>query len=319
VANAAKEIILGMKFPGRKEILEESRTSPAKDVSRVEKTPVNPEANELFQKGRHALSLWGVDGYRAATGYFKQAISKDPEFAQAYSYLASSYAARMSWNGDLSPGEAQKNIEKYLAEAWKRGPSDNDYLTRALVEFFINKDFKGAEKLFLQAIELNPGNATSLYIYSHLLNMMGRFEEAVPWMNKAKAIEPLTVPSYHYQTICFYLTNRLEEALNNIVEALRLYPSVLSLHNFLGRIYLFMGRNEDTIEAMVSALASSKVRPPSMVAWLAAAYFALKKEDKAKELTEELIERSEGDEKGVNVYLAYLFCAWRSANGWSLV
>ena len=44
-----------------------------------------------------------------------------------------------------------------------------------------------------------------------------------------------------------------------------------------------------------------------MVAWLGAAYGATGKEDKCKELTDELIERSESDEKGVNVYLAYLF------------
>jgi len=43
----------------------------------------------------------------------------------------------MSWNGDLSPEEAKKNIEIYLTEAWKRGPSENDYLTKAFIEFFI--------------------------------------------------------------------------------------------------------------------------------------------------------------------------------------
>ncbi|MDZ7645924.1 MAG: hypothetical protein U5K54_01395 [Cytophagales bacterium] len=97
-------------------------------------------------KGRHAFNQWSVEGYRTATDYFQQAIAKDPEFKQAYSYLASSYSARMSWNGDLAPNEAQKHIEKYLQEAWKRGPSDNDYLTKAFVELFIKKDFTSSEK-----------------------------------------------------------------------------------------------------------------------------------------------------------------------------
>jgi adenylate cyclase len=68
----------------------------------------NREAYDLFLKGRHAFNLWGVEGYRTATEYYKQAIAKDPDFQEAYSYLASSYSARMSWNGDLSPAEAQK-------------------------------------------------------------------------------------------------------------------------------------------------------------------------------------------------------------------
>ena len=73
----------------------------------------------------------------------------------------------MSWNGDLSPGEALKYIERYLSEAWKRGPTDNDYLTKAFVEFFITKDFKSSEQMLLKAIELNPNNATVLYTYSY--------------------------------------------------------------------------------------------------------------------------------------------------------
>jgi TolB-like protein/Flp pilus assembly protein TadD len=281
--------------------------SPVKNVTTSPPPIINAEADDLLMKGRHALSLWGVDGYRAATGYFKQAIAKAPDFREAYSHLASSYVARMSWNGDLAPGEARRNIERYLAEAWKRGPSDNDYLTRAYVEFFINRDFNEAEKLLLQAIEMNPRNTTSLYTYSYLLNMAGRKDEAVQWVNKAKAIEPLTIPYYYYQTICLYLLNRHDDALSNVLEALRLYPSVLRLHDFLARIYLTMERNEDAMEVILSALATSKVRPPSMVAWLAIAYASLKKEEQAKELIEELIERSETNEKGVNICLVYVF------------
>ena len=107
----------------------------------------NIEAYHLFLKGRHAFNKWSVEGYRTATDYFLQAIAKDPNFREAYSYLASSYSARMSWNGDLSPVEAKKNIEKYLEEAWRRNPTDNDFLTKAFLEFFITKDFASSEKV----------------------------------------------------------------------------------------------------------------------------------------------------------------------------
>ena len=71
----------------------------------------------FFLKGRHAFNQWGVNGYRAASEYYKQAIAKDPDFQQAYSALASSYSARMSWNGDLSPHEAEQHIQRYLEES----------------------------------------------------------------------------------------------------------------------------------------------------------------------------------------------------------
>ena len=269
----------------------------------------NIEAYDLFLKGRHAFNQWSEDGYRTASKYFKKAIEKDPEFKLAYSYLASSYSARMSWNGDLSPNEALKNIELYLNEAWKRGPSDNDYLTKAFVEFFISKDFTTSEELLLKAMELNPNNATVLYTYSYLLNMMGRFTEALSYVEKAQKIDPLTVAYFNYQTISLYLLNRKEEVLNTLNEALQLYPTVVRLYDFLGRIYLTAGRFEDAIEALSSGLRSSKIRPPSMIAYQAAAYVGLKREDKAKELLSELIKRSEAQEKGVNIYVVHVYNA----------
>jgi len=287
----------------------ESSLSPQENRKLNEVPTRNLKAFDLFLKGRHAFNQWGAHGYRMATDYFKEAIAMDPDFKEAYSYLASSYSARMSWNGDLSPLEALKNIKIHLAEAWKRGPSDNDYLTKAFVEFFISKDFGSAEKLLLQAIELGPNNAPVLYTYSYLSNMMGRHEEALQFVSKARTIDPLTVAYYNYQIVSLYLLNRHEEALTAINEALQLYPSVLRLYDFLARIYLSLGRYEDTVEAVGSGLSISTIRPPSMVAYLAAAHAGLDEETKTKELLDELILRSKGDEKGVNIYVVHVFNA----------
>gem|GEM_PF-218893 len=281
-----------------------------KQTEKLKEIPTkNLEAYDLFLKGRHAFNQWSVDGYRTASEYFKQAIAKDPEFKQAYSYLASSYSARMSWNGDLSPEEARSNIEIYLNEAWKRGPSDNDYLTKAFVEFFIAKDFPTSEKLLLQAIEISPNNANVLYTYSYLLNTMGRHEEAVKVVDQAKVIDPLTVAYFNYQIINLYLLKRYEEAISTIHEALQLYPTVLRFYDFLGRVYLTIGKYAEAEEALLTGMRTSKIKPPSMIAYLVGAYAGLKNETKAKELTNELIKRSEANEKGVNVYLVHAFNA----------
>ena len=287
----------------------QSSLSPQENKKLNEVPTRNLKAYDLFLKGRHAFNQWGAHGYRMATDYFKEAIALDPDFKEAYSYLASSYSARMSWNGDLSPIEALENIKVHLDEAWKRGPTDNDYLTKAFVEFFINKDFGSAEKLLLQAIELGPNNATVLYTYSYLSNVMGRHEEAIELVSKARTIDPLTVAYYNYQIVSLYLLNRHEEALTALNEALQLYPSVLRLYDFLARIYLSLGRYKDTVEAVRSGLSISKIRPPSMVAYLAIAYARLEDEGKTKELLAELTLRSKGNEKGVNIYVVHIFNA----------
>ena len=269
----------------------------------------NLEAFDLFLKGRHAFNQWGVEGYKAATEYFKKAIALDPDFKEAYSYLASSYSARMSWNGDLSPYEANENIEVYLSEAWKRGPTDNDYLTKAFVEFFVNKDFAASEKLLLDAISLNPNNASVLYTYSYLLDMMGRVDEAIQWVNKAKEIEPLSVAYFNYQTISLHLLGKNEEALDTLKEGLKLFPSVLRFYDFMARIYLILEKWKEAEESVLAGFRTSSIRPPSMVAFLAIASASLHKKDRSKELLDELIKRSENNERGVNINIVYVFNA----------
>jgi len=302
-------------------VAKELHSSLGKDKKeKISEVPTkNVEAYDLFLKGRHAFNQWGVDGYKAASEYFKQAIALDPEFKMAYSYLASSYSARMSWNGDLSPEEALKHINPYLNEAWKRGPSDNDYLTKAFIALFIDKDFEASEKFLLQASAINPNNATILYTYSYVLQIMGRFDEALELVARAKLIEPLTVAYYNYQSLILYLMGRNEEAISTLKEALKLYPTVIRLYDFLARIYLTLGRFDETIEAIKSGFSSSNIRPPSMVAYLAAGYFGLNQHKKANALLNELIDRSHANEKGVNIYIVHIFNAMgdvANANLW---
>lgn len=265
----------------------------------------NQAAYDLFLKGRHAFNQWGVEGYKTATEYFKKAIEVDPEFYEAYSFLASSYSARMSWNGDLSPQEALKNIELYLPQAWKGGPTDNDYLTKAFIEFFINKDFNAAEKQLLSALELNSNNANVIYTYSYVLNLMGRFDEAAAQVEKAQSIDPLTVGYFNYKAISQYFMKRYDEALVTLGEGLRLFPTVVRFYDLLARTYLAMGRYDQAVVTIHKGFLISGTRQPSMVAWLAIANVKLGNTNEAIKLFEELTLRSVLGEKGVNVYLYF--------------
>lgn len=265
----------------------------------------NQAAYDLFLKGRHAFNQWGVEGYKTATEYFKKAIGLDPEFFEAYSFLASSYSARMSWNGDLSPQEALKNIDLYLPQAWKGGPTDNDYLTKAFIEFFINKDFKASERLLQSALALNENNANVIYTYSYVLNLEGRFDEAAALVDRAQLIDPLTVGYFNYKAISLYFMKRYDEALATIGEGLRLFPTVVRFYDLLARIYITMGRYEQAVASIHKGFIVSGARHPSMMAWLSIANLKLGNVPESKVLISELVARSKLGEKGVNVYLYY--------------
>ncbi len=269
----------------------------------------NLAAYDLFLKGRHAFHQWNLAGYKIAEKYFKQALELDPDFGQAYSHLASTYSALMSWNGDLSPEESLEKINIYLPEAIKRGATDNDYHTKAYVAFFMAKDFEAAEKWLQKAMELGPNNADVLYTYSYVLNMMGRSEEALSYVAKAKVIDPISVAAFNYLGISLYLLKRYEEAISTFQEALQLYPHSLRQRDHLARVYLTAGDFQSTVDTVQAGLQFSNIRPPSMVAYQAAGHVGLHQMEKANVLLEELITRSQRKEKGIHLYIAHVYHA----------
>jgi len=56
--------------------------------SRVKRHPVDPEAYNLYLKGRHHWNKRTVAGYRKSVEHFQQACAKDPDFALPYVGLA---------------------------------------------------------------------------------------------------------------------------------------------------------------------------------------------------------------------------------------
>ena len=75
------------------------------DTAKVEKNyTANPDAYQLYLKGRHYLLKTTRDGFQTSITYFQQAIAIDPSYALAYAGLADAYRS-LSLAGELRPRE----------------------------------------------------------------------------------------------------------------------------------------------------------------------------------------------------------------------
>src|SRR5205823_575551 len=122
----------------------------------------NPEAHELYLKGRYFWNRRTGANLQKAVGYFEQAIAKDPKYALAYSGLADChvllpvYPELGTYPRDEMPkalAAAHKAVEldDTLAEA-------HTSLARALAS---DLQLSAAISEFKRAIELNPSYATA--------------------------------------------------------------------------------------------------------------------------------------------------------------
>jgi len=157
----------------------------------------NPEAYELYLKGRYSWNKRTSSDLATAISYFNQAIAKDPGYALAYSGLADVYTTLPGYN--VAPREV---IPKSNAAA-RRAIELDANLARPHAVLGGNKteydlDFAGGEAEYKKALALDPNDATTLEWYALDISWIGgREQEALAYVNRAHGLDPLS-PSISY-------------------------------------------------------------------------------------------------------------------------
>ena len=155
---------------------------------------VDPEAYELYLKGRFFWNKRNFEGFHRARLNFELASDADPTFAQAYAGLADTYSL-MAEYGYMRPEIAYPQAK----EAAEKALELDENLAEAVASLAIIytdyeeiKDLERAEELFLQAIELNPNYASAHQWYSSLLLETDRADESLEQAEIALRLDPLS-------------------------------------------------------------------------------------------------------------------------------
>jgi len=152
----------------------------------------NPEAYELYLKGRYSWNKRTPDDLQTAISYFNHAIAKDPEYALAYAGLADVYVV-LSGYGFTST----ENYPKAKAAARRALELDaslahpHAVLATAMMDY--DWDFAGGEAEFRKAFGLDPDDATAHQWYAQVIGYIGGMEqEALAEVNRAHQLDPLS-------------------------------------------------------------------------------------------------------------------------------
>jgi Tfp pilus assembly protein PilF len=172
VASVQQEIATAISWNLRVRVTSEDKTRLAKSSA------TNPEAYQLYLKGRYLGNQATAAGLKKSVEYFEQAIDKDPRYALAYAGLADSYSVLGGNWLYLPPNET---IPKAKAAA-KKALELDDTLAEAHAALayaaFFDWDSSTAEREFKRAIELNPNSALSHDRYSQFLHARLRLTKA---------------------------------------------------------------------------------------------------------------------------------------------
>jgi len=219
------------------------------DAAKVEKTfTSNPEAYQLYLKGRFAWNQRTQASLRQAAEFYKQATEKDPNYALAYSGLAETYSLFSSYSVALSKDsmpQAKAAAERALAlDSSLAAPH------AALEMYFSYHEFDrvSGEKEIRRAIELDPKYATAhQWLGSDVLTPTKRFEESLASLRRAEALDPLSPIIGVNVADVFLYSGRPDEAIAQYKRVLSLDPNFAVAYFGLSQAHWSKGQNADAI------------------------------------------------------------------------
>jgi len=198
---------------------------------------VDPEAYQLYIKGRYFWVKRDQESLNRAMDYFRQAVDHDPGYAAAYSGIADCYLLFGS-SFDVGGQAPSEVLPKARSAAMKALELDSGlaepHNSIAYVRLNSDWDWPGAEAEFKRSLELNPGYSHGHHWYAHLLFSSGRTEEALAESRRALELDPLS-PIINLHLGWHYLyTRQYDRALDQLAKTLELNPNYALAHWYRG-------------------------------------------------------------------------------------
>jgi tetratricopeptide (TPR) repeat protein len=251
----------------------------------------NPEAHQLYLKGRYYWNRRTGETLKRATGYFQQAIEKDPGYALAWAGLADCYIVYPSI-GVLPPREAVPRAKEAAGKALALDDTLSEpHAALAYAKTYYDWDWPGAEREFRRAIELNPNYATARHWYSLYLGATRRLDEAIIEAKRAQEADPLSLVISTHAGMAFYLARRYDQAIEQLHKALEMDPNFPGAHLFLGLVYGQVARGEEAIAQFRQAVSLAGGEPQDL-GLRGHAYAVWGKRAEAQKMLAELKDRS---------------------------
>jgi TolB-like protein/Tfp pilus assembly protein PilF len=252
------------------------------EKSSITKTPTaNPEAYELYLKGRFFWNKRTGTDLRKSIEYFDQAIAKDPGYALAYAGLADSYLLLPNYAA-VSPTES---IPQARAAA-KKALELDDSLAEAHASFGLlaclewDLDLSIAE--LERAIQLNPNYATAHHWLALSRMGLGQFDRAIAEGKRAIELDPLSLIINANLSLVYFSARRYDEAETQARKSLEMDSRFFLAHYILGESFQLKGRLKEAIPEFQKSVELNN--DPYSIAMLGQAYARNGQENEARKI-----------------------------------
>jgi TolB-like protein/DNA-binding winged helix-turn-helix (wHTH) protein/Tfp pilus assembly protein PilF len=209
--------------------------------------PVDPEAHELYLKGRFYWNQRTPNAFKKSVDYFEGAIRRDPNYAEAYVGLADAYRFLMNTS---PPDEVLPKARAAAEKALAINPNLAEaHASLGLIAPYFDWDWETARKHLERALQLNPNSAITHDWYADgYLSIMGRMDESLAEMRVAQRLDPLSCVINGDMGKTLFFARRYDEAIAQLRSVLEMDPNCYVAVSWLRMVYEETGNYQQTLE-----------------------------------------------------------------------
>jgi serine/threonine-protein kinase len=217
------------------------------EQSLVVPTTRNLEAYNLYLKGRFLYNKFTSSDLRRGIELFEQALAEDAGYARAQAGIADCWA--MLADDWVVPDEAYPKAKAAATKALDLETSLADAVTAlGRVLCWYEWDFAGAERELRKAVRLNPNSAEAHFVLGSTLPSVGRLDEAIEEMRQALVLDPLS-PNYGRFLARFLLYSDDHQAvIEQSHQTLEIDAGYVQAYLNIGSAYLGLRNPEEALK-----------------------------------------------------------------------
>jgi serine/threonine-protein kinase len=203
----------------------------------------DPEAHDLYLRAQTIASQGTETALRRAIDLFRQALAKDPDYAQADAAIAFQY---MSLADSYMPSNIAYDSSRTAARrALARDSLVSD--ARALVAFSsmaLDWTFETGDRDLRQAATREPNSAQTQILYAVYLCTIGRTAEGLTAARAAIAVDPLNPVASWAREECLYKGRHYDQLIAEHAQTVASWPDPRFFYwdSFLGAAYREKGQ-----------------------------------------------------------------------------
>ena len=197
-------------------------------------------AERLYSQGLAQLSR---DDYARALPYFEKAVETDANYAEAW------YQAGYCYGVLGRHAEALKASR----QAAKLRPEWSATFVNIGASSYALGQYKDAVEAYKQAIRLDENNPDVQYSLGLTYNKMNRSGEEILAYRRAIAVKPDHANAIEKLGLALFKQQRYADAAAQF-DQLKIYKPEAKTYNYLAECYLELGKVEESVEALNSAL-----------------------------------------------------------------